>query len=68
MKIDRDAMGKYHISIGTGKIYRADNLMEVGVALEHYYRDIISNTDEDFSVSEHEGNVKRFDNCPLCRG
>ena len=68
MKIEQDAMGRFQISIGVGKRFRAKNLMEVGTALEHYFSQVITNTDEEFSHVEHERQVKQYDDCPLCRG
>ena len=38
-KVDKDAVGRYHISIGVGKIYSTRDIEEVKGALEHYYGD-----------------------------
>ena len=67
MEINQDAVGRYQISIGAGKRFRAKNLMEVGSALEHFFQGIVTNTDEEFSHTEHKHNAEKFDNCPLCR-
>jgi hypothetical protein len=59
--ITKDAMDKYQISIGIGKIFRANNLDEVALALEHYFREtVISKTlDVHFTY--------KIEWCPLCR-
>lgn len=51
-KAENDYNG-YKISIGTGKTFRAEDLDEVKLALEHY-----------FGKPYHAGAV---DDCPLCR-
>ena len=54
-KVEKDRMGRYRISIGAGKIYRARDISEVQTALAHYFRD---------------GNYCFSGNnldCPLCR-
>jgi len=53
-KVEKDAIGRYHISIGVGKIYSTKDIEEVKVALGHYYGD----------DSCHLGSNP---NCPLCR-
>ncbi len=53
-RVTQDAMDRYHISIGVGKIYSTRDIEEVKVALDHYY-----NRD-----SCHSGSNP---NCPLCR-
>ncbi len=53
-KVDKDAVGRYHISIGVGKLYSTKEIEEVKTALAHYYGD----------------DSCRLDNkqdCPLCR-
>ena len=53
-KVDRDAIGRYHISIGVGKRYSTRDLEEVKTALDHYWG---------------EGKCLLGNNpkCPLCR-
>ena len=53
-KVEKDAVGRYHISIGVGKIYSTRDIEEVKTALAHYYAD----------KSCRLGNNP---NCPLCR-
>ena len=38
-KVDQDAIGRYRISIGVGKIYSTRDIEEVKGALDHYYGD-----------------------------
>ncbi len=54
-KVEQGAVGRYHISIGVGKIYSTRDIEEVKIALDHYYKE----------GSCHLGNNP---NCPLCRG
>lgn len=53
-KVDKDAMDIYHISIGVGKIYRAKDLQEVKIALDHYW-------------AKDSCRLGNNSNCPLCR-
>ena len=53
-KVEQDAMGTYHISIGVGKIYGTRDIEEVKLALGHYYG----------KDSWRQGNNPK---CPLCR-
>ena len=55
MMINQDAVGRYHISIGVGKIYSTRDIEEVKRAIEHYYS------------PAHKG-FGSDPNCPLCRG
>ena len=54
-KVEEDAIGRYHISIGVGKIYSTKDIEEVKNALTHYFRT--------------PGGCKSGNNpaCPLCR-
>ena len=53
-KVDQDAIGRYHISIGVGKVYSTRDINEVKAALGHYY-------------SEDGCRLGNNPNCPLCR-
>ena len=54
-KVEKDAIGRYHISIGIGKIYSTKDLEEVKTALSHYWS---------MDGCRLGSNPK----CPLCRG
>ncbi len=53
-QVEQDAVGRYHISIGVGKIYSSRDIEEVKTALGHYYG---------------KGSCRLGNNphCPLCR-
>lgn len=53
-KVDKDVVGRYHISIGVGKIYSTRDLEKVKTALGHYY-------------GEDSCRLESNPNCPLCR-
>ena len=54
-KVDKDAMDRYHISIGVGKIYSTRDINEVKAALGHYY-------------GKDGCRAGNNPSCPLCRG
>ena len=54
-KVEKDAIGRYHISIGVGKIYSTRDLEEVKTALDHYW-------------GKNSCRLGNNPNCPLCRG
>jgi len=58
-KIDEDAMGRYQINIGVGKKFRATNLKQLTLALQHYYNRLRTTND----TKHYNGKVN---NCPLC--
>lgn len=53
-RVDKDAVDRYHISIGVGKIYSTRDIEEVKTALAHYY-------------GEDSCRLGNNSNCPLCR-
>ena len=52
--VQSDAVGRYHISIGVGKIYSTRDIEEVKTALAHCY-------DKGCRLGENP-------KCPLCQG
>lgn len=54
-KVDKDAAGRYRISIGVGKIYSTRDIEEVKTALTHYY-------------GKDTCKLGNNPSCPLCRG
>ena len=54
-KVDKDAIGRYHISIGVGKIYSTKDIEEVKTALNHYYG------------GKNSCSLGSNPKCPLCR-
>ena len=53
-KVTKDAIGRYHISIGVGRIYSTRDLEEVKTALDHFW-------------GEKSCLLGSNPNCPLCR-
>lgn len=67
-KVQKDAKGDYQISIGTGRLAKADSLQEVVYALEHYFQEGISGYSG--RKFDYEGHIKHAEECgccPLCR-
>ena len=53
-KVEKDAVNRYHISIGVGKIYSTRSLEETKTALGHYY-------------GQDSCRLGNNPECPLCR-
>lgn len=67
MKIDKNPMGGYTLSIGTGKLARAHDLQEVAYALMHYFRDGMPEYESPFNYQKHLEHNREFPSCPFCR-
>jgi hypothetical protein len=63
-KVDK-GVKLYHISIGTGKTYTANNLQEVVYALQHFFRESIPQYPFEFHNINME--TKQYSDCPFCR-
>ena len=60
-KID-DEYGKYKISIGTGRTYKANNVYELRLAVEHYF----DHTLHGKNIARKGYLLNQMEDCPLC--
>lgn len=63
--IQKDAMGRYRISIGNGKPTSSKDLQGVVYALQHYFRESIPEYPYDYE--SHIKHAASCDCCPLCK-